>query len=87
MSTFVLIVLLIFVAIPIGQAIASLIASKAERRELPEEWKEHIGVLEVQIRALTEDVQALRENQEFLTRLLEGRSSGNTPAQIEDKRR
>lgn len=84
----VLIVLVFAVVVPIGKAIARLIESKAERPSLAGDGEaaERFQALERQVRYLTEQVAGLQENQEFLTRLLEGRPS-EEPAQIEEKRR
>lgn len=83
------IILLFFVAIPIGQAIARLIESKAEIRSVPDaaDAAERLGELERLVGTLTEQVGALQDNQEFLTRLLEGRSSSERAAQIEEEKR
>jgi hypothetical protein len=87
MPTFIWIVLLFFVAIPIGQAIARLISSKAERPSIPEGSAGQLRELERQVRYLTEQVAGLQEHQEFLTHLLEGRPSNETSAQTEEERR
>ena len=77
MNVFVLIILLFFVVVPIGQAVAKAIETKATRPPLPKE-PEHAGRLEElerQVMYLAEQVEGIHENQEFLTRLLEDRPS------------
>jgi len=86
-NVFVLIILLFFVVVPIGQAIAKAIETKATREPLPREPEQpsRIEELERQVSYLVEQVQGLQENQEFLTRLLEHRPSGIPPAHSEDE--
>ena len=78
-----------FVLIPIGQAVAHYITSKADETPLPGGGASpgELEQLEGQVRYLTERVEELTENQEFLTRLLEDRSASDEDAQIEDTRR
>jgi hypothetical protein len=87
-STVVVIILLFCVAVPIGQAIAKRIAAEADKPRIAgdDHAEERLGTLERQVRYLAEQVQGLQENQEFLERLLEGRSASDEPAQIEEKR-
>ena len=86
--SFIWIILLFFVLIPIGQAVAHYITSKADEKPLPPGASpEEIRELEGQVRYLTERVEELTENQEFLTRLLESRPSSGEAAQIEETRR
>ncbi len=87
MNVFVLIILLFFVVVPIGQAVAKAIETKATRPPLPNE-PEHAGRLEDlerQVMYLTEQVEGIHENQEFLTRLLEKRPSSIPPAHSEEE--
>ena len=87
MSTFVLIILLFFVVVPIGQAIAKAIETKSERPPLPVEPEQagRLEELEKQVAFLLEQVQGLHENQEFLTRLLEERPPAIPSAQSEEE--
>jgi hypothetical protein len=84
-NIFVLIILLFFVVVPIGQAIAKAIETKSTRETLPKEPKQagRLEELELQVSYLVEQVQGLQENQEFLTRLLEHRPSGIPSAHSE----
>ena len=85
---FIWLILLFFVMIPIGQAGAHYITSKADQKTLPPgPVGDEVRELEGQVRYLTERVEELTENQEFLTRLLEARPSSGEAAQIEDTRR
>ena len=87
MSTFVLIILLFFVVVPIGQAVAKAIDKKAERQPLPREPEQagRLEELEKQVTYLMEQVDGIHENQEFLTRLLENRRSSIPSAHSEEE--
>ena len=89
MSGLVAIILLFFVVVPIGQAVARAIEARASRPQLPETsaHTDRLDELDGQVRHLTERVEAIQENQEFLTRLLEGRPTGALNAQSEEERR
>ncbi len=87
MNVFVLIILLFFVVVPIGQAVAKAIETKATRPPLPPE-PEHAGrleELESQVMYLAEQIEGIHENQEFLTRLLENRTSSIPPAHSKEE--
>lgn len=88
MPVWIWIVLLFFVAVPIGQAIARLIESKAQLPPIAGDGEaaERFQALERQVQYLTEQLAGLQDNQEFLTRLLENRTS-EEPAKIEEERR
>jgi len=86
--SFIWIILLFFVLIPIGQAVAHFITSKADEKQLPQGASpDELRELEGQVRYLAERVEELTENQDFLTRLLEARPASGETAQIEDTRR
>ncbi len=87
MNFFVLIILLFFVVVPIGQAIAKAIETKAARESLPREPEQagRLEELERQVMVLVEQVEGLHENQEFLTRLLENRPKSIPPAHSEEE--
>ena len=85
MNFFVLIVLLFFVAIPIGQAVAKLIEARAETRPLPPADAERMRRLEGRVRELTERVDRLSDEQEFMTRLLERRAGRGLPPHNEER--
>ncbi len=76
MNVFVLIILLFFVVVPIGQAVAKAIETRATRPPLPKEPEQagRLEELERQVLYLSEQVEAMVENQEFLTHLLEAHS-------------
>ena len=86
-STFVTLILLMFIAVPIGQAVAKLIEARAARPPVSREPEQagRLAEMERQVRELTEQVEGLAENQEFLTRLLEHRSSSALPAHSEEE--
>jgi len=86
-NVFVLIILLFFVVVPIGQAIAKAIETKGTRETLPDGSAQagRLEELERQVSYLVEQVQGLQENQEFLTRLLEHRPSAIPPAHSEEE--
>jgi hypothetical protein len=85
-STFVAIILLFFVAVPIGQALAKLIEARAAKPPLSGEPEQagRLDEIEKRVRYLTEQVEGLQENHEFLTSLLESRSSSALPAHSEE---
>ncbi len=87
MNVFVLIILLFFVVVPIGQAIAKAIETKATRDPLPREPEQagRLEELERQVLYLVEQVEGIQENQDFLTRLLESRPTGIPPAHSEEE--
>ncbi len=87
MGTFAAIILLFFVVVPIGQAIAKAIERRAERQPLPmdPEQSGRLEAIEKQVLYLTEQVEGLHENQEFLTRLLENKPSSALPAHSEEE--
>jgi len=82
------IIILFFIVVPIGKAVARAIEARASRPPLPgnPEHSDRLEQLDGQVRYLIERVEALQENQEFLTRLLEDRPTGALTAQSEDKR-
>jgi len=84
---FVLIILLFFVVVPIGQAVAKAIETKATRDPLPKEPEQagRLEELERQVTYLVEQVEEIQENQDFLTRLLEHRPSSTPPAHSEEE--
>jgi hypothetical protein len=86
-NLFVLIIVLFFVVVPIGQAIAKAIETKAARDALPKESEPsgRLEELERQMSYLVSQVEALQENQEFLTRLLEHRPTSITHAHSEEE--
>jgi len=86
-NVFVLIILVFFVVVPIGQAIAKAIETKASRESLPKEPGQagRLEELERQVSYLVEQVRGMQEDQEFLTRLLEHRPSGIPSAHSEDE--
>ena len=81
MNFFVLIILVFFVVVPIGQAIAKAIETKATRDALPKEPEQagRLEELERQVLYLVEQVEGIQENQDFLTRLLENRPTKSSP--------
>ena len=87
MNFFVLIILVFFVVVPIGQAIAKAIETKAAREALPKEPEQtgRLEELEQQVMYLVEQVEGIQENQDFLTRLLEHRPENNLPAHSEEE--
>ena len=87
MNFFVLMILLFFVIVPIGQAVAKAIETKAERPPLPPEPEQagRLDELERQVMYLVEQVEGIQENQEFLTRLLENRPMSIPPAHSEEE--
>jgi uncharacterized membrane protein YccC len=84
---FVLIILVFFVVVPIGQAIAKAIETKAAREALPKEPEQagRLEELEQQVMYLVEQLEVIQENQDFLTRLLEHRPANNPPAHSEEE--
>ena len=87
MNVFVLIILLFFVVVPIGQAIAKAIENKSAQPPLPREPEQagRLEELEKQVAYLMEQVEGIHENQEFLTRLLENRPRSIPSAQSEEE--
>lgn len=87
MNVFVLIILLFFVVVPIGQAVAKAIETKATRPPLAKEPEQagRLEELERQVLYLSEQVEGIAENQEFLTRLLESRPSSVLSAHSEEE--
>ncbi|NNK48132.1 MAG: hypothetical protein HKP01_04605 [Gemmatimonadetes bacterium] len=87
MNFFVLIILVFFVVVPIGQAIAKAIETKATREALPKEPEQagRLEELERQVLYLVEQVEGIQENQDFLTRLLEDRPASIPPAHSEEE--
>jgi hypothetical protein len=88
-STIVAIILLFFVVVPIGQAVAKAIEARASRPPSPEspEDAERLEQIDTQIRYLAERVEEISDRQEFLTRLLEDRPSGVLAAHSEEEER
>ena len=86
-NVFVLIILLFFVVVPIGQAVAKAIETRATRPPLPKEPEQagRLEELERQVLYLSEQVDAMVENQEFLTHLLESRPSSVPSAHSEEE--
>jgi len=86
-NIFVLIILLFFVVVPIGQAVAKAIETKAARPPLPPEPEQagRLEELERQVTYLMEQVEGIQENQEFLTRLLENRPASIPPAHSKEE--
>jgi hypothetical protein len=86
-NVFILIILLFFVVVPIGQAVAKAIETKATRDPLPREPEQagRLEELERQVSYLMEQVEGIQENQEFLTRLLENRPASIPPAHSEEE--
>ena len=86
-NVFVLIILVFFVVVPIGQAIAKAIETKASREQLPKEPEQagRLEELERQMMYLVEQVEGIQENQDFLTRLLENRPTSIPPAHSEEE--
>jgi len=84
---FVLIILVFFVVVPIGQAIAKAIETKGTRPSLPPEPEQggRLEELERQVMYLVERVDGLQEDQEFLTRLLESKPAGIPPAHSKEE--
>lgn len=87
MNFFVLIILVFFVVVPIGQAIAKAIETKASRDALSKEPEQagRLEELERQVMYLVEQVEGIQENQDFLTRLLENRPTSIPPAHSEEE--
>lgn len=87
MNIFVLMILLFFVVVPIGQALAKAIETRATRHPLPEEPEQagRLEELERQVAYLVEQVEGVQENQEFLTRLLENKPASIPPAHSEEE--
>ena len=87
MSTLVLIILLFFVVVPIGQAVAKSIETRSTRPPLPKEPEQagRLEELERQVLYLAEQVEGIHENQEFLTHLLETRPSSIPPAHSKEE--
>lgn len=87
MNALVLIVLLFFVVVPIGQAIAKAIETRSTRPPLPKEPESagRLEELERQVLYLAEQVEGIHENQEFLTHLLENRPSSIPPAHSKEE--
>jgi hypothetical protein len=86
-STLVLIILLFFVVVPIGQAVAKAIETRSTRPPLPKEPEQagRLEELEQQVLYLAEQVEGIQENQDFLTRLLEHRPASDPPAHSEEE--
>jgi predicted RNase H-like nuclease (RuvC/YqgF family) len=86
-NVFVLIILVFFVVVPIGQAIAKSIETKATREQLPKEPEQagRLEELERQMMYLVEQVEGIQEHQDFLTRLLENRPTSIPPAHSEEE--
>lgn len=84
---FVLIILVFFVVVPIGQAVAKAIETRAARPPLPREPEQtgRLEELERQVLYLSEQVEGIVENQEFLTHLLESRPSSVPSAHSEEE--
>ena len=87
MNVFVLIIILFFVVVPIGQAVAKAIETKATRPPLPKEPEQagRLEELERQVLYLSEQVDGIVESQEFLTHLLESRASSVPSAHSEEE--
>ncbi len=87
MNVFVLIILLFFVVVPIGQAVAKAIETRATRPPLPKEPEQagRLEELERQVLYLSEQVEGIVESQEFLTHLLEGRALSVPSAHSEEE--
>lgn len=87
MNILVVIILLFFVVVPIGQAVAKTIETRSTRPPLPREPEQagRLEELERQVMQLAEQVEGIHENQEFLTHLLENRPSSMPPAHSEEE--
>ena len=86
MTPFVMILIVVFVVAPLAAAAAKRIESGSNRPPAMtgDYDPERITRLEGQIDALVEQVQALSEHQEFLTRLLEENTESRRAALTED---
>ena len=86
-NVFVLIIILFFVVVPIGQAVAKAIETRATRPPLPKEPEQagRLEELERQVLYLSEQVEGIVESQEFLTHLLESRASSVPSAHSEEE--
>jgi hypothetical protein len=86
-NVFVLIILLFFVVVPIGQAVAKAIETRTTRPPLPKEPEQagRLEELERQVLYLSEQVEGMVEHQEFLTHLLESRPSSVPSAHSEEE--
>jgi hypothetical protein len=86
MSPIVLILLVVFVVAPLAAALAKRLESGPARPPVLEGGvdPERVAQLEGQIEALVDQVTELAEQQEFLTRLLEGTTESGRPALTED---
>jgi len=86
MTPMVMILIVVFVVAPLAAAAAKRIESGHDRpAAIPGgDDPERIAQIEGQIDALVEQVQALAEHQEFLTRLLEENSQSRRAALTED---
>jgi hypothetical protein len=84
---FILMILVFFVVVPVGQAVAKAIERKADRPPLPREPEQagRLEELERQVTYLMEQVEGINENQEFLTRLLENRTPSIQSAHSEEE--
>ena len=65
---------------PVGQAMAGRI-SGADRDELPPELGSRVDQLEAEMKYLGESVESLREETEFVRRLIEG-AQGEEPSRL-----
>lgn len=86
MTPMVMILIVVFVVAPLAAAAAKRIESGHDRSHaIPGDHDpERIAQIEGQIDALVEQVQALAEHQEFLTRLLEENTGSRRAALTED---
>ncbi len=86
MTPMVMILIVVFVVAPLAAAAAKRIESGHDRPPaIPSDIDpERIAQIEGQIDALVEQVQALAEHQEFLTRLLEENTESRRAALTED---
>ena len=86
MTPMVMILIVVFVVAPLAAAAAKRIESGRDRpTAIPGgDDPERIAQIEGQIDALVEQVQALAEHQEFLTRLLEENTQSRRAALTED---
>lgn len=74
MSTVLLLVLFIALVLPLGRALVRYVESASERQALPPPCTpEEFRALRDEVRVLAERVDKVREDTDFLTRLLEER--------------